>query len=340
MMSDGRKIASEAAHSSDWDAATYDRITDPMVRWGTSVLERLSLRGQECVLDAGCGSGRVTEELCKRLPRGTVVALDLSAVMLAEAKRRLKYFGKRVCFVRADLARPLTLGPVDAVFSTATFHWIREHDDLFANLAAVLRPGGQLVAQCGGIGNIERVHAAARSAGVDLEPTQFPTPADTERRLRAAGFVDVRCWLHPEPTVLPPGEPFETYLRTVCLHRHIERLPVDMTAKLLFLLMVVVMIAALVVMPELRKGFLAGWPALFAILFAAASAIAIGHFFGGPEPTKRFGLATASLARNIGLALFIGELANLSEIMVPTLLAYMILGTLLALPYSLWMKRQ
>lgn len=116
--------------------------------------------------------------------------------------------------------------------------------------------------------------------------------------------------------------------------------PLDMAAKLLFLLMVVVMIAALVVMPELRKGFLSGWPALFAILITGATAIAIGHLFGGPEPTKRSGLASASLARNIGLALFIGELANLGEIMVPTLLAYMILGALLALPYSLWMKRQ
>ncbi len=225
MMSDGRQITSEATHSSDWDAATYDRIADPMARWGTAVLERLSLRGQECVLDAGCGSGRVTEQLCKRLPRGTVVALDLSAAMLAEAKRRLESFGERVRFVRADLARSLPLRSVDAVFSTATSHWIREHDALFANLAAVLRPGGPLVAQCGGIGNIERIHAAARAAGVDLEPTHFATPADTEQRLRAAGFVDARCWLRPEPTVLPPGEPFETYLRTVCLRRHIERLP-------------------------------------------------------------------------------------------------------------------
>ena len=114
--------------------------------------------------------------------------------------------------------------------------------------------------------------------------------------------------------------------------------PLDRTAKLLFLLMVVVMIAALVVMPKLREGFLSGWPALFAIVITAATAIAIGHILGGPEPAKRSGLATASLARNIGLALFIGELANLGETMVPTLLAYMVLGALLALPYSIWMK--
>ena len=89
MMTGGPKIAAEASHPSDWDAATYDRIADPMTRWGATVLERLSLRGQERVLDAGCGSGRVTAELSKRLPRGSVIALDLSAAMLAEARCRL-----------------------------------------------------------------------------------------------------------------------------------------------------------------------------------------------------------------------------------------------------------
>lgn len=208
----------------DWDAATYDRVADPMARWGATVLARLPLLGAERVLDAGCGSGRVTEHLCERVPRGAVVALDLSAAMLVEARRRLARFGARVTLVQADLARPLPLGAVDAVFSTATFHWVRDHDALFANLAAVLRPGGPLVAQCGGAGNIARVHAAARAAGVDLDATYFATPADTERRLLAAGFVAVRCWLQDEPTALAPGEPLETYLRTVCLRRHVEAL--------------------------------------------------------------------------------------------------------------------
>ena len=65
----------------DWDARTYDRVADPMTRWGETVLERLPLDGDERVLDAGCGSGRVTERLAERLPDGRVVALDGSPVL-------------------------------------------------------------------------------------------------------------------------------------------------------------------------------------------------------------------------------------------------------------------
>ncbi len=118
-----------------------------MARWGSAVLERLPLAGDETVLDAGCGSGRVTEELLERLPNGRVIAADNAPSMLVEARARLERFGDRVSFVECDLGRPLPVeGPVDAVFSTATFHWVADHDALFANLAAVLRPGGWLVA--------------------------------------------------------------------------------------------------------------------------------------------------------------------------------------------------
>lgn len=210
-----------------WDAGTYDRIADPQARWGRAVLDRLPLAGDERVLDAGCGSGRVTELLAARLPRGHVVALDGSASMVDEARRRLAPFGDRIEYLVADLREPLSLSePVDAVLSTATFHWITDHDALFANLAAVLRPGGRLVAQCGGAGNIASVQRVLAGLGDGwLGPVHFASPLDTARRLDAAGFVDVECWLTDEPTRFEPGEPFETFLRTVILGAHLDRLP-------------------------------------------------------------------------------------------------------------------
>jgi trans-aconitate 2-methyltransferase len=213
----------------DWDATTYDRIADPQTRWGTAVLDRLPLGGDERVLDAGCGSGRVTERLAERLPNGRVVALDGSSSMIDAARERLARFGDRIQYVVADLGRPLPIeGEVDAVLSTAAFHWVPDHDALFANLAAVTRPGGWLVAQCGGAGNVARVMAALASIGDGwLGPAHFETPMATTRRLDAAGYVDIECWLSDEPTRFEAGEPFETFLRTVVLGAHLERLPAE-----------------------------------------------------------------------------------------------------------------
>lgn len=214
----------------DWDATSYDRLADPMTRWGANVLARLSLLGDETVLDAGCGSGRVTERLAERLTAGRVIALDGSGAMLTAARERLARFGGRVTYVEADLERRLPVSPasVDAVLSTATFHWIHDHDALFRNLAGVLRPGGRLIAQCGARGNIARVMAAIAGAGERWAgPWTLATPEETAKRLERAGFAEVETWTNDEPTQIEPGDPLHEYLRTVILGAHLERLAAD-----------------------------------------------------------------------------------------------------------------
>lgn len=210
----------------DWDAPTYDRIANPMTRWGEAVVDRLALTGSERVLDAGCGSGRVTELLLAKLPHGSVIALDGSPSMVDEARRRLAAFGDRVEYMVADLGQPLAIPRVDAILSTATFHWLPDHDALFANLAAVLRPGGQLVAQCGGGNNLAAVIAAFDNLDPGRRywrPWHFATPEDTRRRLEAAGFGEVDVWLHDEPTDLP-RETVPEYLRTIIFGATLERM--------------------------------------------------------------------------------------------------------------------
>jgi trans-aconitate 2-methyltransferase len=222
----------DPSQTRDWDARTYDRVAAPMTRWGASVLDRLPLDGGETVLDAGCGSGRVTELLLGRLPRGRVIALDGSAAMIEAARSRLAWAGNQVEFVVADLGRPLPLDPasVDAILSTATFHWVADHPALFARLASVLRPGGWLVAQLGGAGNIASVRRAIDAAAAEglgdgwPGPWTFPTPAETRAALEEAGFTDVEAWLHEEPAAIAAGEPMREYLRTVVLGSHLERL--------------------------------------------------------------------------------------------------------------------
>ena len=210
----------------EWDAVTYDRVADPQARWGAGVIGRLD-PGACRVLDAGCGSGRVTEQLLERLPQAHVVALDASVQMLEAAGGRLSRYGPRVSYVNADLRDPLPLRePVDAIVSTATFHWVPDHPALFRRLAAVLVPGGQLIAQYGGAGNIASVAVALAAIGDPLPGRwTYPEPGPERRSLLDAGFVDVKVWLQPEPTAFEPGEPFETFLATVVLREHVALLP-------------------------------------------------------------------------------------------------------------------
>jgi trans-aconitate 2-methyltransferase len=196
---------------SGWDAATYDRVADPQEAWAREILERLPLRGDERVLDAGCGSGRVTRLLVDRLPRGRVVAVDADANMAARAREAL---GERADVLHQDLLDLRLDEPVDAVFSCAVFHWILDHERLFERLHAALRPGGRLVAQCGGEGNIAKVVAVVPDRP---SPWLYAGAEETAERLRAAGFTDVRTWLEAKPTQV--ADP-HAYTAAVCLHGH------------------------------------------------------------------------------------------------------------------------
>jgi trans-aconitate 2-methyltransferase len=213
----------------DWDAATYERVSDPQLEWGLEVLERLPLRGDEAVLDAGCGTARVTAELAKRLPDGRIVAVDASPSMAERARETL---GAQADVFVSDLTELELDEPVDLVISTAVFHWIADHERLFERMHAALQPGGRLVAQCGGAGNVERFHGRLYEVAADPDfaryfdgwgdPWNFATPEETAARLEATGFADVRTWLEPRP-VTPDLS--HDYLRTVCLGHHLERLP-------------------------------------------------------------------------------------------------------------------
>ena len=225
-----------APHAPDWDAETYHRVSEPQFEWGRKVLARLPLRGDETVMDAGCGTGRLTALLLERLPRGRVLAVDQSATMLAAARERLhEHFPGRVEFLATDLLTLDLERCCDAIFSTATFHWVPDHDQLFVRLFRALRPGGRLVAQCGGGENLRRLHQRARAlAGAPAlaphfvgwrEPWVFADPEGTARRLRAAGFIDVETGLEAAPTRFADAAAFRTFIARVVLHFMVARIP-------------------------------------------------------------------------------------------------------------------
>lgn len=184
------------------------------------------------MLDVGCGTGRVTEALLELVPRGRVLAMDASADMVALARRRL---GDRAEVWCQDALNLDVDEPVDVIFSTATLHWVADHDRLWVRLGQALRPGGKLEIQCGGEGNInsvrEVIEEAARDCAPELvgwSPWVFAGPRETERRLRSSGFTEIRSWLEERPTYPPDVAAF---VPTSILAAHLARLPEERRAQ-------------------------------------------------------------------------------------------------------------
>jgi len=219
--------------SIEWNATLYHQISAPQVSWGKKVLSRVSLRGDERLLDAGCGTGRLTRDLLEALPNGQVVALDVSQNMLDAARAYLDPdFCGRVQFVRCDLLDLKFDKEFDGIFSTASFHWVLDHDRLFRKLYRALKPGGWLVAQCGGARNIERLMSRTQALMENAKyasyfagyqsPWEYSSPESAAARLRSAGFEQIETGLEEAPTSFPTAPEFQQFVESVILRHHLQ----------------------------------------------------------------------------------------------------------------------
>ena len=220
----------------EWNAASYHKVSGPQTSWGQKVLGRLHVNGDERAIDAGCGSGRLTGELMERLPAGKLIAIDRSWNMLMTARANLRpAFGSRVSFAQVSLPDLPFAGWADLVFSTATFHWVKDHAALFAGIFSTLRPGGRLFAQCGGGPNLRRARELARDVMASPAyaryfeswpgPWEYAYPDVTAGRLTKAGFIDVETNLEEAPTTLASEEDYREFVTTVIYHAHLEQIP-------------------------------------------------------------------------------------------------------------------
>lgn len=223
--------------SREWNSAVYHRLSEPQVSWGKKVLARLKLLGDEVVLDAGCGTGRLTAELLEALPHGSVVGIDVSENMLYSARQHLADVGSRVRLVRCDFLHLPFANAFDGIVSTAAFHWVLDHDRLFANLHRALHPGGWLEAQCGGGSNIsglrERVRALLATTPFASyfanfrEPWLFENADGATETLRRAGFSEVETSVEPALTVLENADHYKEYVRNIVLRLHLQKIPTE-----------------------------------------------------------------------------------------------------------------
>ena len=228
------------SQSREWNSSVYHRLSGPQVSWGKKVLSRLRLRGDEVVLDAGCGTGRLTAELLEVLPAGHVIGVDISQNMLQSAREHLlAQFGSRVSLglVAADLLDLPFRHAFDGIVSTAAFHWVLDHDRLFLGLRQALIPGGWIEAQCGRGPNLvslrTRADGLAATAGFARffagfhEPWLYQDAKGAAGTLLRAGFVDVETSIEPAPTVLGDAQEYSEFVRNIILRRHLEQLPTE-----------------------------------------------------------------------------------------------------------------
>jgi SAM-dependent methyltransferase len=222
----------------EWDARAYNRLNNPMQTWGERIVSELDLRGDETALDLGCGSGRLTEFLLRRLPQGKVIAIDRSANMLDAARDHLEAdFGGRVEYVQASLDEIDLHQVTDLAFSNAAFHWVRDHPRLFAAVFESMKPGAWLIAQCGAGPNIARVRQRAGQLMASRElapyfgdwpgPWEFALPEVAAQRLRTAGFVDVATDMFEAPVQLSSRQETRDFFEKVILGTHLARIPDD-----------------------------------------------------------------------------------------------------------------
>lgn len=220
----------------EWNAQAYNRLNSPMQTWGEAIVGRLDLRGDETALDLGCGSGRLTEFLLQKLPRGRVIAVDRSANMLESARGFLeRRYGGRVEYVQASLDEIDVTKVADLAFSNAAFHWVKDHPRLLAAIFRALKPGGRLVAQCGAEPNIARVRGRVAEVAADARyqpyfagwdgPWEFASPEGMTDRLRAAGFEDISTEMFEAPVQLASAGETRDFFEHVILGTHLARIP-------------------------------------------------------------------------------------------------------------------
>lgn len=144
-----------------WDAEDYAANSSAQFGWGVELMEKLAWRGNERVLDLGCGDGKLSARLAEHAPAGTVTGIDASAQMVTLAHARwvektqspTQSTTQRLRFVQMDAQALRFESAFDVVFSNAVLHWVSDHSAVMAGVRRALRPGGRLLLQTPGVGN-------------------------------------------------------------------------------------------------------------------------------------------------------------------------------------------
>lgn len=223
------------AERTTWDASAYHDVADVQLQWGLDLLDRHDWKGDEHVLDAGCGTGRLAHKILDRHPGARVVAVDVESGMAEQARRTLEDHKKRVTVLEGDVTALPVDGPFDLVVSNAVLHWVHDHERAYQEFHRVLRPGGHLLASYGGQGNLHGVHETARQVLAEEPFADHSTPVESpwnrqDQRstlafLEAAGFRHAHVRLEPVDVTFEDDEQWRRFLQVVTLRTFLRALP-------------------------------------------------------------------------------------------------------------------
>jgi trans-aconitate 2-methyltransferase len=247
-------------NNSSWDARTYDQVSYLVqYKWGQQVLEWRKWHGNEIVVDAGCGSGLLTKQLIKRVPRGKVYAVDIDSNMVRQARKNLQSFDN-VEIIQSGFTDVRIPQRLDVIFSNSALHWVRDHRKAFQTFWDMLKPmsnnikntnnkyttfnnntgntgSGQLLIQCGGYGNLQQIiKLLERIRQLDQfkayftnwkQSWYFANPNDTDKLLKEIGYVNRRVYSNRDCVILPNRREYSRFIKTVVAKPYLERLSTD-----------------------------------------------------------------------------------------------------------------
>ena len=189
-----------------WDASLYDQKHAFVFKYGEELIGLLDPQRGERILDVGCGTGHLTSRIADR--GADVTGLDSSTEMIESARATYP----QITFCVADAADFSFVEPFDGIFSNAALHWVKRAEDAVICMSRALRPGGRLVVEFGGYGNVRRIYTALEAAikevlGREVEASNFfPSIGEYASILERHGIVVRNAQLFERMTRLEDGE--------------------------------------------------------------------------------------------------------------------------------------
>ncbi len=208
-----------------WNPDDYAKHSDAQLKWARGLRQLLNLKGDEAILDVGCGDGKITADFAIAVPNGRVLGVDSSPEMIAYAQKTYPVSQHPGLSFDVQDARRLEIGNnFDLCFSNAALHWVDDHPAFLTRASQALKTGGRLIISCGGEGNAADILSVFADVTTQPQwqsfftafknPYFFHGPGTYRPWLQACGFEIQRLELVPKDMTHLGQAGLEAWIRT------------------------------------------------------------------------------------------------------------------------------